>query len=151
MSDQSHDLYKDLAKEINLLGKDLAKGLQGVSFLVNKTADDLKDLRQDYAKSDLAGHQRNVAYESRLVKLETQLQTMSEVPQRLAVIESLIRDLQENKKDVTGKVHALQLEQGNRKFDTENNKARLGFKAAVVAAAVPGLVSLILKLLELLK
>ena len=102
MSDQSHDLYKDLAKEINLLGKDLAKGLQGVSFLVNKTADDLKDLRQDYAKSDLAGHQRNVAYESRLVKLETQLQTMSEVPQRLAVIESLIRDLQENKKDVTG-------------------------------------------------
>ena len=127
MSD--HDTYKELAKEANELRNDLTKQSQAAQFAAkaNKAAiDELKE---------------------RVGKVEDRVHEMEK---REAVNDERVKNLLETRKDHTGKIQSLTINDAKDEKETEKTKAKWGLYGAVAVAVLSGLASLLVQLLKML-
>lgn len=123
------DLYKDLARETNDLRNDLTRHGHAAKFATsaNKAAiDDMKD---------------------RQSKLEERIRDLEK---KEAVNSDRIDDLRESKKEHTGKIQTLTVNDAKDVVKSEKTKAQWGLYAAVAVAVVSALASLAVQLLKML-
>jgi len=124
-----NETYKDMARETNELRNDLTRHSHAAKFATSANKSAIEDLRSEQAK-----------LEERVRELE----------KREAVSSDRIEELREAKREHTGKIQTLTVNDAKDTSGTEKAKAKWGLYAGVAVAVVSGLASLLAQLLKML-
>ena len=127
-----------LRLELAALSTDLAKGLQGLTFMVNANRDAIDILRSWMHEVEQDDHMF-----ARLEKMEAILVSLKDVPSRVAVLEKIADGCVTDQGDFSQS--AVKLLAAQEKVPSSQWK----FYVALGVVAVPGLVALAVKLVEI--
>lgn len=151
------DDYKELAREVNELSKDLAKGLSGLSYMIQSVADANRELRRRVESHEKSDREIETDMVERITKVETTLALLKNVSERIGKLEHQAQTLDEHKKDVTGRVQTIEMEKRlgsteieKTKLVVEDKKSERDYRKVIAAAAIPGAVALGIKIMEML-
>jgi len=149
--------YEDLAKEINQIQLDLAKGLSSLQLLAERDAADLVDVRRHTEEIRLGMHSLSLEFTRKLEHLATRLAQVEKdgekdtsrddtqkqqlrlerFDQRIEIVERWQSDKEAAEKEAIDK-----REKGHLHLAAEDKKGRWAFKAALGTAVVSAIVAL---------
>lgn len=142
------DALARVRKELEALSSDLVKGLQGLTFLLgaNKNAQDAICDRIGAAEREL--HTLETRTTARLDRLDGVLDSLKDVPERLAVLEKIASGVGGGPEDTTGRTLLPHGPQGIQTGGVQPPSSKWRFYVILAFVSLPGLGALILKLLE---
>jgi phosphate-selective porin len=133
---------RDWDAEIRKLGQDLAKGLAGLRFITNHNSQRLDRLE----KTDLAG--KVTVMEVHVEGVRNHITRSANIPERLTVLEVQVKELLDARKDHTGQITALKVNEARELAGVEKSKARWGLYAAIATGVLSGVASILIQLIK---
>lgn len=133
---------RDWDREINKLGRDLAKGLAGLRFITNHNSERLGRLEQ----MDVIN--KVTVMEVHVEGVRNHINKSANVPERLIVLEVQVRELLDAHKDHTGQITALKVNEARELAGVEKSKARWGLYAAIGTGVLSGVASILIQLIK---
>jgi hypothetical protein len=141
MTEEDHER---LRLEVAALSTDLAKGLQALSLMVGANRDAV-----DVLQGWMQAVEKDDHMFTRLEKMEADLAKLKDVPSQVAVLEKIADGVVSGQGDFSQSAVKLLAARETEKVEPPVQSSQWKIYAALAVVAVPGLVALAMKLIEI--